>query len=84
MKLNPTQKTQMILVLMQSRANNVMALVGLMKKSTKIVVRNPVAKAMLQERKPPQTILPKKGNKQEYKRQQFKQQQQQKEREEDD
>ena len=29
-------------------------------------VRNPVAKAMLQERKPPQTILPKKGNKMEY------------------
>ena len=38
-------------------------------------VRNPVAKAMLQERKPPQTILPKKGGKQEYNRQHFKQQQ---------
>ena len=47
-------------------------------------VRNPVAKAMLQERKPPQTILPKKGGKQEYNRQHFKQQQKQREETKDD
>ena len=41
-------------------------------KSTKVTYRNPVAKAMLQERKSPQVILPKKGNKAKRNRQQEK------------
>jgi len=41
-------------------------------KKPKIVVRNPVAKAMLQDRKPPQFVPPKKGGKAQYNRQQFK------------
>jgi|TARA_R100001463_G_C3483772_1_gene217213 hypothetical protein len=41
-------------------------------KKPKIVVRNPVAKAMLQDRKPPQVVPPKKGGKAQYNRQQFK------------
>jgi hypothetical protein len=32
-------------------------------KSTKVTYRNPVAKAMLQERKSPQVVPPKKGGK---------------------
>jgi len=43
-----------------------------MTKKPKIVVRNPVAKAMLQDRKPPQVVPPKKGGKAHYSRQQFK------------
>ena len=34
-----------------------------MAKKTSVTYRNPVAKAMLQERRAPQVILPKKGNK---------------------
>ena len=41
-------------------------------KKPKIVVRNPVAKAMLQDRKPPQVVPAKKGSKVHYNRQQFK------------
>jgi len=43
-----------------------------MNKKPKIVVRNPVAKAMLQDRKPPQVVPAKKGSKAQYNRQQFK------------
>ena len=43
-----------------------------MTKKPKIVVRNPVAKAMLQDRKPPQVVSAKKGSKAHYNRQQFK------------
>ena len=43
-----------------------------MTKKPKIVVRNPVAKAMLQDRKPPQVVPAKKGSKVHYNRQQFK------------
>jgi len=43
-----------------------------MTKKPKIVVRNPVAKAMLQDRKPPQVVPAKKGSKAHYNRQQFK------------
>ena len=41
-------------------------------KLSKIKVHNPVAKAMLQERKPPQVVPSKKGSKAQYNRQQFK------------
>ena len=41
-------------------------------KLPKIKVRNPVAKAMLQDRKPPQVVPPKKGSKVQYNRQKFK------------
>ena len=43
-----------------------------MAKKTSVTYRNPVAKAMLQERKSPQVILPKKGNKAKRNRQQEK------------
>ena len=43
-----------------------------MTKKPKIVVRNPVAKAMLQDRKPTQVVPAKKGSKVPYNRQQFK------------
>tara|TARA_R100000781_G_C4050644_1_gene117426 strand:- start:639 stop:794 length:156 start_codon:yes stop_codon:yes gene_type:complete len=43
-----------------------------MNKKPKIKVRNPVAKAMLQDRKPPQVVPPKRGGKAQYNRQQFK------------
>ena len=40
-----------------------MEIYGTMKIKPTIGIVNPVAKAMLQERKPPQVIPPKKGNK---------------------
>ena len=43
-----------------------------MAKKTSVTYRNPVAKAMLQERRAPQVILPKKGNKAKRNRQQEK------------
>jgi hypothetical protein len=41
-------------------------------KLSKIKVHNPVAKAMLQDRKPPQVVPSKKGSKAQYNRQKFK------------